>query len=357
MCGLALSLSASTALACAICLGPIPEPTLADRLATSERAVLVVSAGAGSRFRIVAVVKGAGAVGDPLSASVEQPAPSTGEALLLVQEPRGWTALGAIGVEDAPVLKRFAALGPCDDLDERALSERLAFFVGYLEDPRPLVAQAAYQELAHAPHASMRALKGSLDAAKLRRWVEDPALFSRQPLYLMLLAIGGDPTDARYFEQRIDRAQRAHIAAQAHLSALLAADLERRGDAGVSFIERTYILDRSRSGDELAASLLALSVHGNAPGRVSRERVVAAYRLLIRERKPLAAYAARDLAAWNDWGAVPDYERLLKNSTLDISSRLAIANYLRASPKGMALNGQGADASPARQVAPLPGTF
>ena len=32
--------------------------------------------------------------------------------------------------------------------------------------------------------------------------------------------------------------------------------------------------------------VLALSVHGNAPGAVSRQRIIDAYRLLIRERKP-----------------------------------------------------------------------
>jgi len=70
---------------------------------------------------------------------------------------------------------------------------------------------------------------------------------------------------------------------------------------------------------------------------VSRERVIGAYRLLVHERAPLAAYVAPDLAAWKYWGMVPEYTALLKSDTLHYSSRVAIVSYLRASPNGKSL--------------------
>ena len=198
-----------------------------------------------------------------------------------------------------------------------------------------MVAQAAYQELAPAPYAMLRTLRPVLDRERVRQWVGDKTLPGRQPLYLLLLGIAGDATDAKRIETRIDVAQREH--SSANLSAMLAADLELRGEPRVAFIERTYLSDHTRTTEEISAALLALSVHGNAPGAVSRNRVVAAYRLLIRERNPLAGYVAPDLAAWSDWGAVPDYLALLKSDALDIPSRIAIVSYLRASPNGEAL--------------------
>jgi hypothetical protein len=47
--------------------------------------------------------------------------------------------------------------------------------------------------------------------------------------------------------------------------------------------------------------LLALSVHGGANGAVPRERVIQAYGLFIRERKPMAGFVALELADWEYW--------------------------------------------------------
>ena len=341
-CSIVAAAGAPDALACPICFGLIPETPLAERLGDSERALLAQPlTGQPGQFRIMSVIKGPGAEGDlisvPALAQKERPEAKADEAVLLVQEPEpyAWTMLGVIDVHEAPLLRGFAAMKHLEKLDAGEHLERLAYFARYLEDRRPMVAQAAYLELAPAPYAMLRSLRPVLDRERVRRWVGDKTLLGRQPLYLLLLGIAGDATDAKRIETRIDVAQRQH--SSANLSAMLAADLELRGEPRVAFIERTYLLDRMRTTEEISAALLALSVHGNAPGVILRDRVVAAYRLLIRERNPLAGYVAPDLASWSDWGAVPDYLALLKSDVLDIPSRIAIVSYLRVSPNGEAL--------------------
>jgi hypothetical protein len=87
---------------------------------------------------------------------------------------------------------------------------------------------------------------------------------------------------------------------------MLAADLELRGPSRVGWIEKVYFADNGRTMPEIEAALLALSVHGGADGAVSRERVIQAYRLFIKERKPMAGFVAQELADWEYWDATSD---------------------------------------------------
>jgi hypothetical protein len=336
MIGVISLIASAAASACPICLGPLPEPPLAERLHESDRAIIVQSiAGDPSRFRITTVIKGPGAVGEELVIATRVRSTLDGDErtqttlFILEAEPRGWSNLGNIDPNWAEMLRQWSALEISDKLNIDQRRQRLAYFARYLEHREPLVAAAAYAELARAPYAGYRAIRAALDRERLWRWIDDPTLANRHSLYLMLVGVIGDEIDGALVERRMADAHRTH--ASADLAALIAADLELNGGRRVAFVERTYLLDRDSTGDEIAAALLALSVHGNAPGAVPRERVIAAYRLLIRERKPLAGFVAQDLAAWNDWSAVPEYSALLKSDTLHIASRIAIVNFLKAS--------------------------
>jgi hypothetical protein len=88
--------------------------------------------------------------------------------------------------------------------------------------------------------------------------------------------------------------------------------------------------DPRRSTRELEAALLALSVQGTANGVIPRERVIQSYRTFMKEHRELAGFVAQDLAAWQNWDAVPEYVALLKASTpQQYPSRIAIVGYLR----------------------------
>ena len=212
---------------------------------------------------------------------------------------------------------------------------RVALVVPHLESPEPLVAELAYGALAAAPYAAVRTAKPRLDARAVRAWLWDPELAARHRLYLLLLGFAGNARDAAALEQRLEAAWKSGD--PTNLASMLAADLELRGAARMTWVEERYLRDRARSAPEIEAALLALSVHGNANGVIPRERVIQSYRMFMKEHQEIAGYVAQDLAAWQYWDAVPEYVALMKSDVRQqYPSRLAILAYLRQSPSAEA---------------------
>lgn len=347
--------SVAGATACAICFsGRVV--AAGQQLDAADQAVLAVPASGPDQFRVVAVVKGDAVVGSIVSEPVSRVAAASlqgGRPLLLLRNELGrrWTCAGAIGLEQAGWLRGLAATGQgqrsrlrlgwpqagqaASELTDVQWRERLALVVPYLEHPDPLVAEIAYGEVSRAPYATMRSLKPRLDASQIAGWIDDPKLAARRSAYTLLLGIAGGPDDAARLELGMEKAWRSGEAVD--LAAMLAADLELRGPRGVDRIEQRYFADRDRTMPEIEAALLALSVHGGTAGAISRERVIAAYRFFIRERKPMAGFVAQELADWGYWDATSDYAALLKSDAIkDPAAHFAVVNYLQRSPRAAA---------------------
>jgi hypothetical protein len=327
----ALSLGgfAGPVLACPVC-ATSAGPSHVQAMIDAESVLIAVPEPAG--WRTAVVVKGparevpARALRAPAGAAA-----SSSWVVVLDALTRRWAVLGPLPQEHAPWLRQVAATRPLGSMGEAEWREHVAFHARWLEHPEPFVAEVAYGEIARAPYAAMRMLAPRLDAARIERWLDDPALAGRAPLYLLLLGIAGG---SRAIE-RIDRLARS--AADGHdagnLGSTLVADLELRGPARVEWIERTYLSGRGRSSAELQAALLALSVQGGADAAVPRARVVDAYRAFARSGHPLAGFPALDLLSWRAWEAVPEYVALLKARTPQHpASTYAILGYLDASP-------------------------
>lgn len=324
------------AYACPLCLGGLRfAPGL--QLDVADQVVLAVPVAEEKRWRIVEVAKGAPIAGQVIAESVEgadEAAVRAGRPLLLLRDrlwPQ-WTSVGAVGVEYAGWLRQLVATGPTADRTDVDWRGRVALAAPYLEDRDPLAAAIAYGEIARAPYGALRSLKPRLEAATIARWLDDPKLAERRPAYTLLLGIAGGPEDAERLEQRLETAWTSRDAT--NLGAMLAADLELRGPSRVGWIETMYLADRNRTMPEIAGVLQALSEHGKENGAVSRERVIQAYRLFMRERKPMAAFVAPDLAEWEYWDATPEYVAVLTSNVVpDPASRYAIVNYLQRSPR------------------------
>jgi hypothetical protein len=172
--------------------------------------------------------------------------------------------------------------------------------------------------------------RAALDAGRIGRWLDDPALAARRTLYLLLLGLAGGPADAA----RIDRPLAARRPGDdaALLPALLAAHLELHGPAALPRFERRWLLDPARSPVEVQSALVALSVHGNDGGRIPRAAVAEAFLRLVRERRAHAAWVAQDLAGWEVWAATTPYAALADAPDLTFAARIAILQYLRESP-------------------------
>ena len=87
-----------------------------------------------------------------------------------------------------------------DTLPEKG-SDRLEFFMKYLENEDPLLAQDAYDEFARAPYDEVIDLKDRMDRTQLMEWIEAPEVGpTRRRLYLTMLGVCGQPADVAKLE-------------------------------------------------------------------------------------------------------------------------------------------------------------
>ena len=340
--GALLFCASLVAAACPLCMGAFQQSE-AEELITSPNAVLAVPTADPSRFRVIEVVKGERPAGGTVegayprnSHAFEAAGSASDKALLLVRDDQPtWTILGRIGADHLGWLRKLAAGKPAAQMSPEDWRVRAALVLPYLESREPLAAEMAYDELAAAPYPALRTLKSRLNAPAVRRWVADPERLARQPTYLLLLGVAGNAQDAVRLEQRLEAAWTSSDAT--NLGPMIAADLELRGPSRMAWVDERYMRDQRRSTRELEAALLALSVQANANGVIPRERVIASYRMFIKEHKVIAGYVAQDLAAWQYWEAVPEYTALMKSDLRQqYASRLAIVAYLKQSPGGAA---------------------
>jgi len=196
----ALFLCASfVATACPLCLGAF-RSSVAQQLVKLPHAVLAQPFADGSRYRVVAGIKGERPAGGIIPAeAIQLDIVVDATATLLLVRDDGWSmwvGVGAVAVEHGSWLRRIAAGKRSSDTNADQWRARVALMLPYLEHREPLVAEIAYGELAAAPYAALLAAKPRLAAPAIRRWLADPTLTARQPLYLLLLGIAGDETRA-----------------------------------------------------------------------------------------------------------------------------------------------------------------
>ncbi len=301
-------------------------------------AVLAQLGDNGTPLKVVEVIRGEMPAGGTIEPSwviglPRNAAPSVKPLLLIrARKWQSWANVGPIGVEHAEWLRKLAAAKRTTDTTDAEWRAEAPFVLAHLESAEPLAAEIAYGELARAPYSALRSLKGRLDVLALRQWTADPRLAKRQSLYTLLLGIGGDATDATRLEQRLDAAWKTMDTT--NLGPMLAADLELRGPSRMAWIDTRYIGDRDRTVQELQAALLALSVQGGADATIPRARIIESYRRFIRVQQRFAGFVAQDLAAWNDWDAVPEYVALLRSDLPQHpASRYAMWSYLKQSPR------------------------
>ena len=317
--------------ACAICAPTDAGGTLRQRLRAAGVAVLAAPA-AGGGFTVQQLLKGDWPKG-PIRPPLVEPTMSRGPALLLLYRSGAadWQIAGPLSSDRADWVRQLLALADAPDLAPARWAARIGPFVRELEHPEPLVAQVAYEEIAGAPYAVLRAAAARLDTAQLLRWLDTPALTARRPLYALLLGFAGNQSNALVLQARMAALRDA--ADVPTLSAMLAAWLELRGPDGLAWVERQYLSGPAASEVGVAAALLALSVHGADGQRVGRERVVQAYRHWVGQSTLWPGLVASDLGNWERWEFGPLFaDWLASRKPQAFASRYAMVFYLMRSP-------------------------
>jgi hypothetical protein len=326
--------ASSFASACPLCLGAF-RATVAQQLVELPRAVLAQASPDGRAYSVLATIKGERPADGSIpteEVQVDFIAPPEASLLLFRDDSWSmWVAVGAASIEHAGWLGQIARGTPASLMSDADWRDRVALMLPYLENSAPLAAKIAYGGLAAAPYAALLAAKPSLDVAAIRRWLADPALAARRPVYLLLLGAAGDPQDAATLERQLEVAWTAGDATS--LGSLIAADLQLRGPSRMAWVDTKYLGDRLRSSRELEAALLALGVLGGANAAIPRQRVVQSYLSFIRARPELAGLVASDLAAWGVWDAAPIYRAIVaSNQRQSFASQVAMGKYLAQSP-------------------------
>jgi hypothetical protein len=245
-----------------------------------------------------------------------------------------WQALGYLPQTRLPWLRRVSALQAL--VPGVVGSEaRAELSLDDLEDSYPLVAQFAYDEIAVQPYAVLRAFASRIDGHRVAKWVKDDVQSARRPLYYLLLGLTGTTVNAAALEQRLEQERPASSAPE--LSAMLAAVVALRREAGLAWVEQHYLASRQVGDADVQATLLALSVHGTDGAAVSQEQVVAAYARYIARNPHRAGFVASDLANWGRWEFAEAFGAALRSGDTQVfASRYAMVFYLLRNPRPQA---------------------
>jgi hypothetical protein len=189
---------------------------------------------------------------------------------------------------------------------DKPTTDRLKFFVRYLEHPESIIANDAYGEFANAPYEDIVAIRDTLPRTRLRQWVFDSridrsVIETRLGLYGMLLGLCGNQSDASLLKRVIVDDWKSDDDFRLGIDGMIGGYLLLTGEDGLEIIERTKLTNPDVSFAETYAGMQALRfawTYGD--GVIKPERLRKAMRLLL-ERPELTDLVIADLARWKDW--------------------------------------------------------
>lgn len=231
---------------------------------------------------------------------------------------------------------------PLPEKDPERRTERLAWFLQYLEHPELLVSNDAYGEFAAAPYRTIRPLKDQMPREDLRKWVADPETpVTRIALYGMMLGLCGTKEDAAIMEQRIMTIDSDF---RLGLEGIMSGYLMLTGEDGLQKLEDAKIRQRTytdSNGEEKKLPFSETYATVNTlrfmkkyePERIPFERLAASMYLLL-ERPELSDLVIPDLARWQDWSAQERLMEMFDEEEFQIPSiKRAIVRYMLACEK------------------------
>ena len=287
--------AAHGAMACPLCANSLQLTISAQELIYAEHSVLALPEDDGKEFKIVAVIKGDATRGNGIAMTdVFRPTMKSDKPLLLVRDNdwRQWVNFGPVSADQAGWLRKLSTTKRTIEMDDVEWRDHVVYFLQYLENSEPMIAEIAFNEFSRAPYVALRSLNVRLDVTAIRSWLNDPKLARRQPVYLLLLGIAGSEQDAKWLEDRIATARTT--ARSTNLSALLGAYIELRGLAGIEQVEKLYLTDSARTKQEIEAALVALKVHGETDN-AERDLVNEVLKSFVRQNPSLAGLATAGL--------------------------------------------------------------
>lgn len=208
--------------------------------------------------------------------------------------------------------------------------DRLAFFMGYLEDSEELLARDAFDELAKTNYDDVKALKGRMNREKILGWIQNPDVPpTRRRGYYTLLGVCGTADDAEAIKTMLTTPTEEP---RTGVDAAVACYLTLTGEKGLPFVESTYLGNKDAEYTDTFSAIMALRFHGQNETIIPRERLVKSMRLLL-DRPDVADLVIPDLARWQDWESMDRLVEMFKKADKKTSwIRIPVVQYLMACP-------------------------
>ena len=215
-------------------------------------------------------------------------------------------------------------------------TERLAYFLGFLEHPSLTIANDAYSEFANAPYKDIVPLAPKMPREKLRQWVMNPETSpTRLGLYGLMLGLCGDETDAKLMEAKVVDTDENDY--RLGIDGVIAGYLLITSDKGLDIVDSTKLKADAETKipfSETYAALQALRFMWQyGDGKISHDRLKASMRILL-DRPELADIVIADLARWKDWSIQERLRKLYGQDAYNVPSiKRAIIRYMFAGLK------------------------
>ena len=215
-------------------------------------------------------------------------------------------------------------------------TDRLAFFMNYLEYPDDTVSNDAYAEFASAPYDVILPLAEKMPRERIRSWViSEETSPTRLGLYGLMLGLCGEPSDKKLMEQKINEKTDDF---RLGIDGVMGGYLLLAGEEGLELIEKTKLTDKTIPFSETYAAMQALRFlwtdgAKDDESKFTRDRLRQSMRLLL-DRTELADLVIADLARWSDWSQMDQIYSLYNAEGFEVPSiKRAVVRFFLAATR------------------------
>ncbi|HET6883132.1 MAG TPA: hypothetical protein VFI31_23385 [Pirellulales bacterium] len=212
--------------------------------------------------------------------------------------------------------------------------ERLPYFLDYLENADPLVAEDAYLEFGHAPFDEIVKLAARLPIDRLRAWLADEGVSTdRKGLYGLLLGVAAEAQSRHDVADDFWKWINAPASDfRSGFDGVLGGYLWLDQGKALARLEHLYLDDPHAPSGNLRHLITALRVYHDYGRGIPQDELLKVYRRLL-EKPELAAAAIADLRRWRDWQALDRVASLFGRPGYDEAAiEREIIAYLLACP-------------------------
>ncbi|MDA1229280.1 MAG: hypothetical protein O2856_00770 [Planctomycetota bacterium] len=256
---------------------------------------------------------------------------------LLIPEQISWISTTPVSREAIQYIKHAPLL-------TLSSSQRLPYYIAYLEHSDPLLSIDAWAEFANATYDDVKAVRHDFPREKLRQWIEDPLMSpERLGLYGMMLGLCGNSEDAEFLKEQIGTVPPTGKDNTPFFrygtDGLMGGYLLLTGEEGVAFLEQTRLKPGAPTDSAHAAVEAMKFVYSYESRFISQSRLKAAMRQLL-SNDDLRILTITNLARWKDWDSWPELEQIFFNTaTTDRSTQKAIVQFAEECRKATDTNG------------------